>query len=351
MNQRQKYYYDPETCSFKRIESTWREWIAYAGQILGLAVVLAGLSVWALDVQWVSTPQEKTLEAEKEALERQLNRVNDRMTVVSTRLDTLAKKDRELYRRLFQIEPISEDVRQVGVGGTDPYSRFEKMGESTETLLRSTAQKLDKLERQISLQRSSYRELHDVAERRRERLRQLPAIQPANGPITSGYGVRRHPILKVRKMHPGVDFLLQRGTPVVATANGTVKSAEWNRSYGNVVELRHPKSGYATRYAHLSKIPDDVYQGAEIQRGDTIGYSGNTGQSTGPHLHYEVRNGEGKTLDPIQFFVPDMSPKSYSRLEQRTQQYRAQVQGNDTAKSSLAARQASSSEAPRRADR
>ncbi|MFB6231018.1 MAG: M23 family metallopeptidase [Salinibacter sp.] len=336
MSQRQKYYYDPETCSFKKVESTWNEWGAYVGQILGLAIILAGFAIWMLDVQWIATPQEQTLKAENKALERQLSQVNDRMSVLSTRLDSLAKRDRTLYRRLFQLKPISEDVRQVGIGGTDPYSKFEKMGKSTEALLRNTTQKLDKLERQVGLQRASYRELYDVAKQRRERLRQLPAIRPANGPIISGFGMRKHPILKVRKMHAGVDFLLQKGTPVMATANGTVKRAEWSRSYGKVIEVRHSKSEYVTRYAHLSKIPDDVHPGAQVQRGDTIGYSGNTGQSTGPHLHYEVRNMDGKALDPMQFFVPDMSPKSYHRLVQRTQRYRMQVQ--DTTSNSLAAR-------------
>ena len=339
MSQRQKYYYDPETCSFKKkVDSTWSEWGAYVGQILGLAIILAGLAIWMLDVQWIATPQEQTLKAENEALERQLTQVNDRMSVLSTRLDSLAKRDRTLYRRLFQLKPISEDVRQVGIGGTDPYSKFEKMGKSTEALLRNTSQKLDKLERQVGLQRASYRELYDVAEQRRERLRQLPAIQPVNGPIISGFGVRKHPILKVRKMHAGVDFLLKKGTPVMATANGTVKRAERSRSYGEMIEVRHSKSGYVTRYAHLSKIPDDAYQGAQVQRGDTIGYSGNTGQSTAPHLHYEVRNMDGKALDPMRFFVPDMSPKSYHRLVQRTQQYRMQVQEGDTTSNSLAAR-------------
>lgn len=318
MSRKQKYYYDPESCTFKRVESSWGRQIAYASQVLGLAVILAGLAVWALDAQFISTPEEQTLKVENRALERQLNQVNDRMSVLSARLDTLAEKDRTLYRRLFQMNPISEDVRQVGVGGSELYKRSGKIEDGTQTLLKKTARKLDKIERQVRLQRASYRELYDMANERRQRLRQLPAIRPANGPIISDYGMRKHPILKVRKMHSGIDFLLKMGTPVVATANGTVKRAERSRSYGKVVEIKHPEANYRTRYAHLSEIPDDVYRGAPVQRGDTIGYSGNTGQSTGPHLHYEVRTPEGKALDPFQFIVPDMTPKSYRLLEKRT---------------------------------
>ncbi len=334
MSQEQTYVYDPESCTFKEVESTWKDWIAYVGQIVGLAVILSGLLVWGMDRQWITSPNEQTLAVENTALERQLDRVNNRMTILSARLDTLAKRDRTLYRRLFEMKPISEDVRQVGVGGTDPYKQFDEMDENAEALLKSTSQKLDKLERQMSLQRSSYRDLYEVAQRRQKRLRQLPAIRPANGPVVSNFGMRQHPILKVRKMHEGIDFLLRRGSPVVTTADGTVKRAESTSGYGKVIEVRHSKSGYMTRYAHLSEIPDDIYPGSSVQRGDTIGYSGNTGLSTGPHLHYEVHKLDGRALNPVRFLVPEMSPESYRKLERRTQQYRANLE--DEAASSQA---------------
>jgi murein DD-endopeptidase MepM/ murein hydrolase activator NlpD len=236
------------------------------------------------------------------------------------------------------MSPISNDVRQVGVGGADPYTQFEDMEAETRSLLKNTAEKLDKLERQMRLQKSSYRELYRVAQERQERLRQLPAIRPANGRIISGFGMRRHPILKVRKMHEGIDFLLRTGTPVMATAEGTVARAEEDPSYGNVIEIEHPESEYMTRYAHLSEIPDDIYRGAPVQRGDTIGYSGNTGLSTGPHLHYEVHALDGEALDPMHFLMPDMSPESYRKLERRTEQYRASKRQSSGAVSAPAAR-------------
>ncbi|MEF8816475.1 MAG: M23 family metallopeptidase [Salinibacter sp.] len=333
MDQEETYVYDPETCSFKRVETTWADWAARAGQVVGLAAILAGLLLWGIDQQWIASPSEKTLRVENTALEQQLDRVNNRMTTLSTRLDTLAKKDRTLYRRLFQMEPISEDVRQVGVGGADPYRQLDKLGADTEALLKKTAQQLDKLERQMSLQRSSYQELYGVAKQRQDRLRQLPAIRPADGRIVSNYGMREHPILKVRKMHEGVDFLLTRGTPVMVTAAGTVQRAEQSPSYGKVIEVKHPESEYMTRYAHLSEIPDKIYRGADVQRGDTIGYSGNSGLSSGPHLHYEVHRLDEGARNPMRFLMPDMSPESYRTLEQRTRQYRASVEGAPSAPS------------------
>lgn len=325
MNQDQKYYYDPESCSFEKVEWTWADYAAHYGQIVGLSIILAGLAVWAIDVYWVTTPEEQSLKVENKALERQLDRVSGKMSTLTAQLDTLAKKDRTLYRRLFQLEPISDDVRQVGVGGSDPYKEFDRMGEDASSLLKRTAQKLDKLERRMSLQNASYEELSEIAAKRSERLSQLPAIRPTNGPIVSGYGMRKHPILKVRKMHEGIDFLVRRGTPVVATGHGTVQEATYSPGYGNYVEIRHAKAGYVSRYAHLSEIPDDLRRGVEVERGETIGYSGNTGRSTGPHLHYEVHNQSGQTLDPMRFLVPDMSPESYHALEQRTKEYRSRV--------------------------
>jgi murein DD-endopeptidase MepM/ murein hydrolase activator NlpD len=326
MSHEQKYVYDPETCSFQRVDTTWKDWTAYVGQIVGLALLLAGGLVWGLDQQWIASPHEQTLAVENAALEHQLDRVNSRMTLLSTRLDSLAERDRTLYRRLFEMKPISEDVRQVGIGGTDPYAQYDGMRKDAEALLKKTAQKLDKLERQMSLQKSSYQELYTVAKQRQDRLRQLPAIRPANGRIVSNYGMRRHPILKVRKLHEGIDFLLRRGTPVMATAGGTVQRAERAPGYGKVIEVKHEKSGYMTRYAHLSEISDDIYRGAEVERGDTIGLSGNTGLSTGPHLHYEVHDLEGGAMNPMRFLMPDMSPESFHELEQRTQQYQADLQ-------------------------
>lgn len=325
MNWDQKYRYDPESCTFVEVERTWKDYVAHYGQIFGLAVILTGLAVWGLDVYLMTTPQERSLKVENQALEQQLDRVSGRMSTLSAQLDTLAKRDQRLYRRLFQMKPISEDVRQVGVGGADPYKEFAEIDGDASSLLKKTAQKLDKLERQTSLQGVSYERLTEIAEKRSDRLVQLPAIRPANGPIVSGYGMRQHPILKVRKMHSGVDFLLRPGTPVMATGDGEVRRATFNPAYGNFVEIRHPKAGYFTRYAHLSEIPDNLRRGVEVERGDTIGYSGNSGRSTGPHLHYEVHKQEGKSLDPMRFFVPDMTPEEYHELEQRTMDYQSKV--------------------------
>ncbi|MFP4227395.1 MAG: peptidoglycan DD-metalloendopeptidase family protein [Salinivenus sp.] len=325
MDEDTRYYYDPETCTFVEVEPTWRERLAQVGQIVGLAVLLTGFAIWGIDAYWMTTPEEQSLQAENQALERQLDEVNGQMSELTSRLDTLTERDRRLYRRLFEMEPISDDVRQVGVGGADPHSEFDEMDATARSLLRETAQKLDKLERQVKLQGASYRELSSAATDRTERLKQLPAIRPADGPIVSGYGMRHHPVLEKRKMHSGVDFLLRRGTPVVVSGNGTVKEASQNAAYGTFVDVEHPEAGYITRYAHLSERAEGLHRGRRVERGDTIGYSGNSGRTTGPHLHYEVRTLDGETMDPKPFFVPDMTPEAYRELEQREQEYESRI--------------------------
>lgn len=315
----QKYYYDPETCSFKEADDASGTWSYRGALVLGIALLLSGAFVLGMDFGWVTTPEEVTLKSENEALQRQLTRANERMQGFTDQLDQLAENDRELYRTLLQTDPISEDVRQMGVGGTDPYEEFSSFDGEASSLLRETAQTLDRLERQMSLQTSSFRELTQMARQRERELRQLPVLRPASGTIISGYGMRMHPTLNVRKMHTGVDFLLETGTPIVAPGDGVVKRTGRSTTYGRYVEVEHEAAGYTTRFAHLSDIPYRVRRGRHVARGDTIGFSGNSGRSTGPHLHYEVMDEQGRTLDPVGFFAPDMTPEEYQALLTKTE--------------------------------
>ena len=255
------------------------------------------------------------MQEENVALQEQLDLAGQRIQDFASRLDELSESDQNLYRLLLQADPISEDVRQVGIGGADPYAKFDRFSSSTAKLLRETAQQLDQLERQISLQNSSYRELSDLAETHQLALEQLPAIMPADGKVTSFFGMRHHPILKIRKLHPGVDIPLDTGTPIFATGDGIVEKAEYNvNGYGYHVVVMHPKAGYKTLYAHLSKIPDHIRPGRQVKRGERLGLSGNTGLSKAPHLHYEVHDMEGRRLNPIRFFAPSMTPQQYKAL-------------------------------------
>ncbi|PSQ89950.1 MAG: M23 family peptidase [Bacteroidetes bacterium QS_8_64_10] len=316
MSDKKYYYYDHESCSFVEVEAQRTKTYGHIVAMLIGAVALAWVITWGLDYT-IGTPQELALQAENQALQEQLSKAEKRMETFQERLSDLASSDKKLYRTLLGAAPLSDDVRRAGVGGTDPYQKFDRFSKNTAKLLQKTAGQIDRLQRQINVQNESYRELFRRTRERESWLKHMPALLPAEGPIVSGYGKRTHPLLGVKKMHTGIDIALDEGAPVSATGNGVVKRAKFLPNYGNFIEVEHRETNYSTLYAHLSKIGDNIEPGVKVKRGETIGLSGNSGRSTGPHLHYEVRNSEGHTLDPVRFFVPSMTPEKYQRLRKQ----------------------------------
>ena len=307
------YYYDEETFSFVELKPKRSKVIKKAAMLLLASVVLAGVISWGMD-KVIGTPQELSLLEENEALQEQLSLVKDRMSEFSDQLSSLAEHDQELYRTILQADPISNDMRMMGVGGNDVYEEFDRFSPSASEILKETAAQLDELERKVSLQNRSYRELSSLAGKRSDWLVQMPAILPADAKITSGFGMRFHPILRVRRMHAGIDMLAPVGTPVHATGDGVIKKAGENSGLGKYIEVHHPATGYITVYGHLSSIPKDIRVGKKVQRGEMIGLSGNTGLSSAPHIHYEVRDKNRKPINPVFFFLPSMTPEQYQEL-------------------------------------
>jgi murein DD-endopeptidase MepM/ murein hydrolase activator NlpD len=138
----------------------------------------------------------------------------------------------------------------------------------------------------------------------------VPSRMPLEGAqLTSGYGMRTHPVLGSRRQHQGIDLAAPTGTPVYATADGVVGRADWYSSYGLYISVNHG-AAMETRYAHLSRLA--VTAGDFVKKGDVIGYVGSTGRSTGPHLHYEVRV-EGVAVNPIPYMVESETQLAYAR--------------------------------------
>lgn len=306
------YYYDHEACTFLEVQPDRHKTLLQSAFVIALAFVLAGAGMWVV-YETSSTPKELALQQENEALQQQLAANGERFADLSERLDHLAATDRDLYRTVFQADPISEEVRQVGVGGAAE-TEFDGFSEAASSLLRENSSALDKLERQMNLQRESYAELMDLARERAETIPQMPAILPTSGALTSGFGMRFHPIHRVRKMHAGVDFLVNTGTPIYATGDGIVQVAGVSSGYGKNIRIRHPKAKRTTLYAHLSRFADGIRPGTRVKRGDVIGYSGNTGLSTSPHLHYEIRGANGAPINPVYSFAPGVQPSEYQEL-------------------------------------
>lgn len=313
MSKNRYYYYDHDSCTFVEVRRRGVTLYRQVAMVAVCSLMLAGAMAWTVD-KMLTSPEEMALRAENQALQNALENVDTRIQDYATRIEKLSESDQELYRTLLEAEPISPDVRRVGIGGADPYESFGRFSSDASGMLRRSSQMLDELERKISLQNASYRQLTTLAHERDRRLDHMPAILPADGPVVSGYGMRFHPILRVRQMHHGLDIVVPVGTPVFATGDGVIKTAGRNVGYGNYVEVEHSSTGYTTLYAHLSEIPSHIRRGKKVERGEEIGLSGNTGRSSGPHLHYEVRDSDGRTLNPVYFFAPSMTPQAYNEL-------------------------------------
>jgi len=313
MSKNRYYYYDEENCAFVEHRSSRTRIYVNIAAVVAAALLLSSVFTLGID-QMGDTPQELSLRAENSALQNQLEDADAQMTKFSSRLEKLSETDQHLYRTLLEADPIPADVRQVGVGGADPYATFNRFSSGAATLLKNTAQQIDQLERQLGLQSASYRELTQLAKDHTERMAEMPAILPSDGPLVSTFGMRFHPILRVRRMHYGVDIHVPRGTAVVATGDGVILTAGRGSGFGRYIKLSHPALGYTTVYAHLSKIPRSIRKGRKVKRGDVIGYSGSSGLSTAPHLHYEVHDASGRAVNPIFFLAPGMTPAQYKKM-------------------------------------
>lgn len=309
MAEMKHFYYDPERCEFvpvlyernKRTLHNLSFWL-----INGIVLASIGIAILSYSI---GTPAEIALKAENEVLLDQLEVTKTSIVDLESRLNTIAELDNEMYRSVLGLEPIPYEERMAGTGGADIYSEFDLYSEDASEILRWTASKLDNIERRLSIQQLSFEEVKSYYNENQERLSHMPAIRPLSGILLSGYGMRVHPVLKYQRMHDGVDFRADVGTEVFATGEGVVKFAGRRGTYGNLLEIDHG-FGYTTRYAHLSGFADGIKAGAKVSRGQQIAYTGNTGVSEGPHLHYEVRV-NGRSVDPLNFLFADITPDEY----------------------------------------
>lgn len=303
------FYYDNEKCEFIPVVYDKKKKIFNALSFWAInGIVMAGVAIIILS-NFIGSPAEIALKAENRALLEQLETTRVSITELEGELNSIAEHDNEMYRSVLGLNPISEDERMAGTGGTDPYSDFDLYSEDASEILRWTSSRLDNLERRLGIQKMSFEEIKSYYNENQERLKHVPAIRPVNGVLLSGYGPRIHPVLKYRRMHEGIDFRANIGTEIYSTGEGTIKYAGRRGNYGLLVEIDHG-FGYISRYAHMSGFADDIKTGAKIERGQLIGYSGESGMTNGPHLHYEVHF-EGKAVDPLNYLFADITPEEY----------------------------------------
>lgn len=314
MSKKTHFYYDSERCEFVPIEYDLKKKIIHSLSFwLINGIVLAAFGVSIL-TNYIGTPAEIMLQDENKALVEQLKRAESSIIDIENQLHTISELDNEMYRTILGLDPITEDLRIGGTGGTDPYSKYDYFSQETSEILRSTASKLDRLERRLGVQKVSFSEVKKYYNTNQDRLKSIPAIRPVNGIILSGYGMRIHPVLRYKRMHEGIDFRADINTEVFATGNGTVKFAGRNGTYGNMIEIDHG-FGFTSRYAHLSTFAENLRAGDTVERGELIGFTGNSGLTEGPHLHYEILV-KNRPVDPLNYLIADVTPEEYLLFKQ-----------------------------------
>lgn len=303
------YFYDEKECEFIPVVYRTSERVIYALSLwvlCGTVISVISLSVLSFAV---GTPAEMALKAENQALYEQLDETRSSIKYLDQQIATLAETDNELYRTVLGMDPVPEDERRAGIGGADRYAEYDVYSADASEILRWTSSNLESIERRINIQKTSFDVIKSHYNRNQELMRNIPAIRPVSGVLLSGYGMRRHPVLGYQRMHHGVDFRARVGTPVYATGDGVIKSARRRGTYGLKIIIDHGHN-YETMYAHLSQIKDGIEPGAEVTRGQIIALSGNSGQTSGPHLHYEVHM-NGRSVDPLNYMFADLTPEEY----------------------------------------
>jgi len=312
---RVKYRYNPETLSYDKINKGYKYYISRAS-IYVLFTLLVGLLMYFIYPYVFESPVEKRLVRENHQLLTQYDIMNKKLDQLETVLDDIELRDENIYRTIFQADSIPNSIRRAGFGGVNRYKHLESMDNAD--MVMATAKRLDIVMKQLYVQSTSFDEVIGLAMRKEEMLRCTPAIMPISNTdlkrTASGWGWRIHPIYKVKKFHEGMDFSSPIGTDVYATADGKVTKITTEKTgYGKRIEIDHG-FGYKTLYAHLNEF--NVKRGQKVKRGDVIGYVGNTGGSTAPHLHYEVHV-KGKKVNPQHYyFKEDLTAEQYDKMIQ-----------------------------------
>jgi murein DD-endopeptidase MepM/ murein hydrolase activator NlpD len=238
------------------------------------------------------------LEKENSYLHAKLNEFNAAAEDLKAQMADLIEKEKKV-RMVFGLPQVDEQIRRLGVGGPSPYSPTDLDTELGQ--VRASEMEVDRLLRQARFEKDNFDQIFSLLSEKKEILNHTPSIRPSAGYLSCGYGMRTDPFTGRRELHRGVDLAADIGTPVYVTADGVISQVSRDVGLGKLVKVDH-RHGYSTIYAHLSRI--SVKRGQQVKRGELIGAVGNTGYSTGPHLHYEVYL-DGRAQNPFKYFLGD----------------------------------------------
>ncbi len=307
-----KYFYNTNTLRYEKLETPLRVKLLRVLGFLTSSLVTALILV-SIAFRYVDSPKEKLLKQQYDAISEKYDVLVAHVQKLGGQMDELEKRDNDVYRSIFEANPIPDSARVKAMEKQKEAVLVQSMDQND--LLGSIAATVNNLSRRMAFQDKSFTEIQGFVHNKEMLLASTPAIQPVSNQnlnrIASGFGYRIDPVYKTVKMHAGLDFAAPQGTPIYATANGTVTLAgNIGNGFGNHVIINHGY-GYETLYGHMFKVKARV--GQKVKRGEIIGYVGSTGKSTGPHCHYEVHKND-HPLDPVYFFYNDLTPEQFDRL-------------------------------------
>ena len=307
-----KYYYNTNTLRYEKLETPLRVRLLRVFGFIAAALVTAALISYVA-FQFIGSPREKQLALQNKALKDNYKDIEDTLESVQQQMKELEKRDNDVYRAIFEANPIPDSARAKELEVKQEIAKVEKIKDYQ--LVAAITATLNNLKSRIAAQKKSFDEVDELVKNKEQLLSHTPAIQPVSNKdlsrIASGFGSRIDPVYKTVKFHYGLDFAAPQGTPIYATADGTVTTAgSTGNGYGNHVIINHGY-GYETLYGHMVRVK--ARSGQVVKRGEVIGWVGSTGKSTGPHCHYEVHK-YGDKIDPIYFFYNDLTPAQFDQL-------------------------------------
>lgn len=316
--QKETYYYNPNTLQYEKVKLSWGQRLVRIAGFLATTFFFA-IVILTLGYTFITPPSQVGTEEVMREMENNYLLLDKKIENLSKVMAELEDRDDNIYRVIFEAQSVPDEIRRGKQIRTERFRELSRMSKAS--LITATADKVKLLERQVYVQSKSYDQLESLYKDKGKLLEAIPAIQPVSNKklkrIASGFGRRIDPIYKTPKMHAGLDFTAPIGTEIYATGNGTVQEAGFSSDgYGMKVVINHGY-GYQTLYAHCSKIL--VKRGQKVIRGQKIALVGNTGKSTGPHLHYEVIR-RGIKIDPVNFFFNDLTPEEYDQVVKMAQQ-------------------------------
>ncbi len=306
-----KYYYNTNTLRYEKLVTPLRVKLLRFFGFISAALVTSVIIITVYN-RFFPKPKDKEAQLRYEALQEDYDALSGKMTTLEQQMVSLEKRDNEVYRSIFEANPVPDSMRTKLIEKKKEFEKVNVMSDNE--LAHGIEATLNNIAARITYQFQSYNAIEKLIKNQGDKLASIPAIQPVSNKdltrIASGFGYRIHPIYGIAKMHNGLDFTAPQGTPIYATGDGLVTTAGLGAGTGNHVIINHGY-GYETVYMHMVRIK--ALSGQRVKRGEVIGWVGSTGASTGPHCHYEVHI-SGTPVDPVYFFYNDLNAEQFDRL-------------------------------------